>query len=100
VALSELKQPAVNGSGNGGLHGLMANSEKQDSLQDRLEEVERRHILKVLEETGWVLAGPHGAAARLGMKRSTLQYRMRRLGLSRTRQRTLPKPLSLSPSTN
>jgi formate hydrogenlyase transcriptional activator len=48
-----------------------------------LEEVERRHILFVLEQTGWVLSGPHGAAAKLGLKRSTLQFRIRRLGISR-----------------
>src|SRR5215468_9271602 len=44
---------------------------------------ERTHILAVLEETGWVLGGPHGAAARLGLKRSTLQFRLRKLGLTR-----------------
>jgi transcriptional regulator with GAF, ATPase, and Fis domain len=36
-----------------------------------------------LEETNWVLGGPKGAAARLGMKRATLQHRMRKLGISR-----------------
>jgi formate hydrogenlyase transcriptional activator len=48
-----------------------------------LESVERDHILRVLEETRWVIAGPGGAAARLGMKRTTLQAKMRKLGLSR-----------------
>lgn len=48
-----------------------------------LQEAERRHILAVLEESNWVLAGANGAAARLGMKRSTLQFRMRKLGISR-----------------
>lgn len=48
-----------------------------------LEEAERTHMLAVLKDTGWVVAGPNGAAARLGMKRSTLQFRMRRLGISR-----------------
>jgi formate hydrogenlyase transcriptional activator len=48
-----------------------------------LEEVERRHILSVLEQTNWVFSGPNGAAARLGMKRPTLQFRMRKLGISR-----------------
>jgi len=51
-----------------------------------LEEAERRHILQVLEETNWVLAGPRGAAARLGMTRSTLQFRMKKLGITRPRQ--------------
>jgi formate hydrogenlyase transcriptional activator len=48
-----------------------------------LEEAERKHVLAVLEDTKWVVAGPNGAAARLGMKRSTLQFRMRKLGISR-----------------
>jgi formate hydrogenlyase transcriptional activator len=48
-----------------------------------LEEVERKHILAVLEQTNWVFAGPNGAAARLGIKRPTLQFRMQKLGISR-----------------
>ena len=48
-----------------------------------LEEMERRHILSVLEQSNWVLSGPNGAAARLGMKRPTLQFRMGKLGISR-----------------
>jgi formate hydrogenlyase transcriptional activator len=49
-----------------------------------LEEAEREHILKTLEHTKWVVAGPNGAAARLGMKRSTLYFRMQKLGISRS----------------
>jgi len=51
--------------------------------QDTLQEAERKHILAVLDETNWVLAGQKGAAARLGMNRSTLQFRMRKLGIVR-----------------
>src|SRR6202034_2871660 len=51
-----------------------------------LEEVERRHILSVLEQTNWVFAGPNGAAARLGLKRPTLQFRMQKLGITRPRR--------------
>jgi len=51
-----------------------------------LREAEREHILRALEATNWVLAGPRGAAARLGVKRTTLQSRMRKLGVVR-RQR-------------
>ncbi|MEN6532477.1 MAG: sigma 54-interacting transcriptional regulator [Bryobacteraceae bacterium] len=50
---------------------------------DTLEDVEREHILKVLEETNWVLSGPNGAAAKLGLKRPTLQFHMKKLGISR-----------------
>jgi formate hydrogenlyase transcriptional activator len=47
-----------------------------------LAEAEREHILKALEATGWVVGGAHGAAARLGVKRTTLIDKMRRRGLS------------------
>ena len=48
-----------------------------------LKETERNHILKVLEETNWRVGGPAGAAARLGMKRTTLQSRIKKLGIAR-----------------
>ena len=48
-----------------------------------LEEAEREHILATLKETKWVLSGPRGAATRLGMNRSTLQFRMKKLGILR-----------------
>ena len=48
-----------------------------------LKDAERDHILKILSQTRWVVAGPNGAAARLGMKRSTLYFRMQKLGISR-----------------
>jgi formate hydrogenlyase transcriptional activator len=48
-----------------------------------LEEAERAHILATLKETRWILAGPHGAAQRLGINRSTLQFRMKKLGIER-----------------
>jgi formate hydrogenlyase transcriptional activator len=48
-----------------------------------LEEAERAHILATLKETRWVLSGPNGAATRLGMNRSTLQFRMKKLGIVR-----------------
>ncbi len=51
-----------------------------------LEEAERDHILKTLEQTRWVVAGPNGAAARLGIKRSTLYFRMQKLGISRNKR--------------
>ncbi len=54
-----------------------------------LEEAERDHIRKTLEYTKWVVAGPNGAAARLGMKRSTLYFRMQKLGISRSNQEPL-----------
>jgi len=55
-----------------------------------LEEAEREHILKTLEHTRWVVAGSNGAAARLGMKRSTLYFRMQKLGISRSNTMATP----------
>jgi len=55
----------------------------RDGAPQTLEEAERVHILKTLSDTRWVLSGPRGAAARLGMNRSTLQFRMKKLGILR-----------------
>ena len=48
-----------------------------------LEEVERQHILAILEETGWRVSGDRGAARILGLKRTTLEARMKKLGIKR-----------------
>jgi formate hydrogenlyase transcriptional activator len=53
------------------------------ALHEILEQSERQQILKALEQSNWVVAGPKGAAANLGMKRSTLQQRIRKLGIAR-----------------
>jgi formate hydrogenlyase transcriptional activator len=50
---------------------------------ETLEDADRRHIMSALERSNWVIAGPSGAAVRLGLKRSTLQFRMRKLGIVR-----------------
>jgi len=55
-----------------------------------LEDAERDHIRKTLEQTRWVVAGPNGAATRLGIKRSTLYFRMQKLGISRANKDLLP----------
>jgi formate hydrogenlyase transcriptional activator len=60
---------------------------KPASVQDMstklstLEEVEREHVLRAIRESNWIIGGPHGAAARLGMKRTTLAYRIRKLNI-------------------
>jgi formate hydrogenlyase transcriptional activator len=46
-----------------------------------LEEIEREHVLRALKESNWITGGPKGAAAKLGMKRTTLAYRIRKLGI-------------------
>ena len=55
-------------------------SESDVSLRDR----EREHIIEILRQARGALSGPSGAAARLGLKRTTLQYKMQRLGITRT----------------
>jgi formate hydrogenlyase transcriptional activator len=50
-----------------------------------LNDAEREHIMNALRESRWVLGGPNGAAARLAMKRTTLQSKMKKLGISRPR---------------
>ena len=59
------------------------NSKTSGALRDVLGATERRQILQALKQCNWIVAGPNGAAARLGMNRSTLQVRMRKLGISR-----------------
>ena len=54
-------------------------SESGGTLRDK----EREHIIEILRQTRGALSGPAGAAARLGLKRTTLQYKMQRLGISR-----------------
>jgi formate hydrogenlyase transcriptional activator len=56
----------------------------RDNGKDKtLEAAERAHILAILKETRWVLGGARGAAARLGINRSTLQFRLKKLGIVR-----------------
>jgi formate hydrogenlyase transcriptional activator len=66
--LSELRQEILRQSSNG---------------EGTLQEKERQHIIGVLRQTRGVLSGPGGAAAQLGLKRTTLQYKMQKLGISR-----------------
>jgi formate hydrogenlyase transcriptional activator len=79
VALSDLKP---NGASVSKLNSPR-HPEAQGNMQRVLEETERKQILAALDDSRWVVAGPKGAAARLGMKRSTLQVRMQKLGISR-----------------
>src|SRR4029453_12496707 len=71
VPLSELK------------HGSSSASDQSHS--STLESIEREHIWRVLRDTSWVIGGPNGAAARLGLNRTTLNNRLRKLGIQRPR---------------
>jgi formate hydrogenlyase transcriptional activator len=72
IPLAELDQPTVPVPTN-------------DDGSSTLEDFEREHILQALHISGWVIGGPAGAAARLGMNRSTLNARMRKLDIKRPR---------------
>lgn len=56
-----------------------------ETVPNKLKEFEREHILRTLKETKWRIGGDTGAAARLGMKRTTLQSLVKRLGIDRPR---------------
>jgi formate hydrogenlyase transcriptional activator len=58
-----------------------ATVQEPSSKLSTLEEAEREHVVRALRESNWVIGGPHGAAARLGMKRTTLAYRIRKLNI-------------------
>ena len=87
VPLTELKSA----SGSGAAAGADSSSSftsftslaSSTSSISTLEEAERQHILRALKQTQWRIAGPKGAAMLLGMKRTTLQARMRKLGIRR-----------------
>jgi formate hydrogenlyase transcriptional activator len=79
VDISDLKFPKVGPS----VERPSSPKSTNGALHDVLEETERHQILKALKECNWVVAGPNGAAALLGMKRSTLQLRMHKLGVAR-----------------
>jgi formate hydrogenlyase transcriptional activator len=79
VDVADLKFPKTNHPEE---RAVAANSEGNGALQNVLEETERQQILQALKQSKWVVAGPNGAAARLGMNRSTLQVRIRKLGIS------------------
>ncbi len=61
----------------------LRSSDLESEIDGTLENMEREFIIRVLRETGGVIAGSHGAAARLGLKRTTLQSRMLKMGISR-----------------
>jgi formate hydrogenlyase transcriptional activator len=85
VPLSELKSsPLAPGDRDpSSAFASFTSSASSASSISTLEEAERQHILRALKQTQWRIAGPKGAANLLGMKRTTLQARMRKLGIRR-----------------
>jgi formate hydrogenlyase transcriptional activator len=88
VPLAELQSTAFANHGENSPAGPDSSSSSATlatptSSISTLEEAERQHILRALRQTGWRIAGPKGAAALLGMKRTTLQARMRKLAIRR-----------------
>ncbi len=85
--LENLVERAVITSPDGNLQiELPARPGAPADARKTLDDFERDHILKVLEETGWTIEGPNGAARRLGLKPSTLRFRARKLGIRRPRK--------------
>jgi formate hydrogenlyase transcriptional activator len=66
------------------LASLKRAAEMEPPTAITLEAAERSHILATLKQTRWIVGGPRGAARRLGMNRSTLHFRMKKLGIVRT----------------
>jgi formate hydrogenlyase transcriptional activator len=64
------------------LEELKEETSSASSSLSTLQEMEREHVLRALRESNWVTGGPNGAAARLGMKRTTLAYRIRKLKIA------------------
>jgi formate hydrogenlyase transcriptional activator len=83
VPLSELKSATLAAAGADLFSLAAAPSASSASPLSTLAEADRQHILRALRQTEWRIAGPKGAAALLGMKRTTLQARMRKLGIRR-----------------
>jgi formate hydrogenlyase transcriptional activator len=85
VPLSELKSAtlAAAGADSSSTSTSLTFSPSAASSISTLEEAERQHILRALKQTQWRIAGPKGAALLLGMKRTTLQARMRKLRIRR-----------------
>jgi len=89
IPFAELKSAALATSGGADPSSSFASftsltsSTSPTSSISTLEEAERQHILRALKQTQWRIAGPKGAAILLGMKRTTLQARMRKLGIRR-----------------
>ena len=83
--LQNLIERAVIRSSNGGLPNPLPdkNPVTATPLQDTFTDSTRALILHALSRTGWVVGGPGGAAARLGLKRTTLIAKMKKLGISR-----------------
>jgi formate hydrogenlyase transcriptional activator len=82
VPLSELKSASLTATADSSSSFFTSLTSSTSSIFT-LEEAERQHILRALKQTQWRIAGPKGAALLLGMKRTTLQARMRKLRIRR-----------------
>jgi formate hydrogenlyase transcriptional activator len=83
VPLSELKSATLAAPAGADSSSSFTTLTSPASPVSTLEEAERQHILRALKQTQWRIAGPKGAAVLLGMKRTTLQARMRKLAIRR-----------------
>jgi formate hydrogenlyase transcriptional activator len=66
--------------------------QSSESASRTLADADREHILETLKQTGWMIGGQDGAANRLGLPRTTLVYKMRKLGIE-TRRSSRARPI-------
>jgi signal transduction histidine kinase len=96
--LQNLVERAVILSSNGVLPNTLPKIEDSSTLPSvpkcTFNDSQRLVILKTLESTGWIVGGPDGAAARLGLKRTTLIAKMKTLGISRPTAQSLVKHMA------
>jgi transcriptional regulator with GAF, ATPase, and Fis domain len=78
--------PAVEAMAAAAPAGATVPAARAASTGGRLDDVERAHIAATLEQTGWVIEGPRGAAKVLDMHPNTLRSRMKKLGLERAKR--------------
>jgi formate hydrogenlyase transcriptional activator len=81
VHIDDLRAPGPPAAPLSTPNGHAAPTASRQHLRSALDESERQQIIAALEKSNWIVAGSEGAAARLGLKRSTLQSRMQKLGI-------------------
>jgi len=77
---------------------ILSSNAQSSPLSMSWEDSDRALILETLEQAAWIVGGPRGAAAKLGLKRTTLLAKMRRLGISRPIHQEETDVLALAPA--
>jgi formate hydrogenlyase transcriptional activator len=91
--LQNMVERAVILSRDGILHNPLHNRRISPASEDS----DPALIVETLEQAGWIVGGPHGAAAKLGLKRTTLLAKMKRLGISRPINQEVTEIVDMTP---